>query len=245
MTDCLQNFYIFGNKICRRQKIFGSATSEEGPWRLNLTAGFAKSHFNNDTALHNVAQPQLLKAIHLQISIHRVLMGLKKLLMFCRQIEGYLMSHTGTCACSAVARRWHLVWKVTGGKAMSAAHKQHSTLAWNRLWPSCGFAKCQCLLFCGFALFPNLLLTWNEPFRNQSWDTLTRTLSQDRGCDLSPWAADSLFGLVPSLRSNYTDCHSTMVDTRTHKGLTMEKTNRDARLCPTTDSKESYFICDD
>lgn len=171
-------------------------------------------------------------------------MGLKKLLMFCRQIEGYLMSHTGTCACSAVARRWHLVWKVTAGKAVSAAHKQHSALAWNRLCPSCGFAKCQCLLFCGFALFPNLLLTWSEPFGINLGTPLLGPPNQEWGFDLSWWAADSLFGLVPSLRSNYADCHSTTVDTRTHKGLTMEKTNRDAHLCPTMDSKPwSHILC--
>lgn len=159
-------------------------------------------------------------------------MGLEKLLMFCRQIEGYLMSHTGTCACSAVARRWHLVWKVTAGKAMSAAHKQHSGLAWNRLCPSCGFAKCQCLLFCGFALFPNLLLTWKEPFGINLGTPLLgpRVWFESMSRRLS-------VSLVPSLRSNYADCHSTMVDARTHKGLTMEKTNRDAHLCPTMDSK--------
>lgn len=44
------------------------------------------------------------------------------------------------------------------------------------------------------------------------------------------------------LHCNYTDCSSAMVDASTHKGFTMERTNRDAHLCPTMNSKPSSQI---
>lgn len=44
------------------------------------------------------------------------------------------------------------------------------------------------------------------------------------------------------LHCNYPGCSSAMVDTRTHRGFTMEKTNKDAHLCQTMDSKPSSPI---
>lgn len=48
-----------------------------------------------------------------------------------------------------------------------------------------------------------------------------------RGLDFSQQAVDLMIGLVPRLRCNYPDCRGTMGDAGKHKGLTIEKANRD------------------
>lgn len=64
------------------------------------------------------------------------------------------------------------------------------------------------------------------------------------GESMSPIKQDTLFGLAPSLFALWLPilyrCHGR--HKRTHGGFTMEKTNKDAHLCPTMDSKPSSPI---
>lgn len=152
--------------------------------------------------------------------------------MFCRQCGGYLMSHTGTCACLAVAQRWHLLWKVTAAKCnvhLSQNNLAHTRGTGSALPVDCGKMSQSHVL-------PLRILP--HPAHHGKLAPPSREPGVRTGAlDLSRWAADSLISLVPSLRCNYPDCRSTVGDAGTHKGLTMEKANRDAHLCSTMDSK--------
>lgn len=160
-----------------------------------------KSLFNDEMGLHNLnyENSALLKQ---KLNLAG---GCRNYVWFsCVQIEGYLIRHTGTRACLAVAQRWHLVWKVMTAKGMSATHKQHSTLEWNRLCRPCGLTKRHRLCFASLH-FSNtsLLSAWND-----ARDTLVRSQESRIGFDqtlstsrksMSPREQDSLFSLAPSL----------------------------------------------
>lgn len=145
-------------------------------------------------------------------------MGSRKPLMFCHQ-RGRVSyeSHgdtwlLGSCLAMTSAPKGHGRWNAT-----SISHKQHGTHAWNGLCPRCGLAKCHRLVFCLFNILPHPAL------RVKLAPALAWTAS---GGHPVTW----IWAPVPSFRCNYPDCRSTMGDTGTHSGLTMEKANRDAHV---------------
>lgn len=121
---------------------------------------------------------------------------------------------------------------------MSATHKQQGTLERNRFWRLDVLRKMSLSLFRLFN-FPIPAGSLSEMsllcFLNDACDILVRARSQE--WDLirlwthqgSQWAPENKALCSDRrpvcLRSNYTDCSSAM-DTSTHRGFTMEETNR-------------------
>lgn len=151
--------------------------------------------------------------------------------MFCRQHRGYLMSHTGlrllgSCSVMASALKGH------GGKMQCPSRANN--MAHTRETGSALPVDMQNVTVSCFAC-SHTSTSW--PQREACAAFVGTASCGRRDLDFSGQTADLLTGLVPSLRCNYPDCRSTMGDTGRHKGLTMEKANRDAHLCSTIDSK--------
>lgn len=165
--------------------------------------------------------------------------------------------HTEITACLAVAQEGR-----DRKRVVCHPQKHSSTLEWNRpcqalcllvvsrkhhclCFASFHFSNTSllsalCLGCAGFAFRMMFVTPSLEPER-QEWGLIRLWAHQG-----SQWAPESKTlcsaWCIVCLPCNYTDSSAATVDTSTRKGFTMERTNRDAHLCTTMDSKPSSLV---